>query len=88
VLVGCLLPAHLPSILPWLVRDISWWSWAAVVGWRARLKSLERWQRRETRVIYMTPTLRAERESEKCYQLPHGISGPREEQAEVTAGLV
>lgn len=88
MLVGCLLPAHLPSILPWLVRDISWWSWAAVVGWRARLKSLERWQRRETRVVYMTPTLRAERESEKCYQLPHGISGPREEQAEVTAGLV
>lgn len=88
MLVGCLLPAHLPSILPWLVRDISWWSWAAVVGWRARLKSLERRQRRETRVIYMTPTLRAERESEKCYQLPHGISGPREEQAEVTAGLV
>lgn len=39
-------------------------------------------------MIYMTPTLRAERESEKCYQLPHGISGPREEQAEVTAGLV
>lgn len=88
MLVGCLLPAHLPSILPWLVRDISWWSWAAVVGWRARLKSLERWQRRETRVIYMTPTLRAECESEKCYQLPHGTSGPREEQAEVTAGLV
>lgn len=31
VLVGCLLPAHLPSILLWLVRDISWWLWAAVV---------------------------------------------------------
>lgn len=87
MLVGCLLPAHLPSILPWLVRDISW-SWAAVVGWRARLKSLERWQRRETRVTYMTLTLRAERESEKCHQLPHGIPGPREEQAEVTAGLM